>query len=232
MTEVKEAGFAAEFIAASPNFWDDIKLENIDAKHREILEQVAQLNVDSFKLASRQWNMQTDLGSNAQFSISKGLKRGIIRPIYRKFFRPLDEACIRSSLLDDIDIIKLIGAGEMLKNNPVHKTPGVVDYSFHDGVSVNIRWLRYIYLAHRLIERNLLNNGIWVDIGSFYGGLQGLVHKYEPGNLKILVDFHHQLLRSYVYLKKQFPDEIHVLPNKISKEFLRNDLPKRGFLYC
>ena len=34
MTEVKEAGFAAEFIAASPNFWDDIKLENIDAKHR------------------------------------------------------------------------------------------------------------------------------------------------------------------------------------------------------
>lgn len=223
---------AEEFISNSPNFWDDTRIEDIDAKHKGILNEFSKINSVSSSLGNRQWIMQNDLGSDAQFIRGKGFFNGIVRPIYRKIFRRFEEASVRNSILDDIEILKLIGADEILKNNPVHLTPGVTDYSFHNGFSVNVRWLRYIYLAHRILHNDLIQDKAWIDIGSFYGGLQGLVHRYKPGSTKVLVDFHHQLLRSYVYLKTLFPHAQHILPEELGQQRFEKSPVKGSFIYC
>jgi len=121
-----------------------------------------------------------------------------------------------SSIQDDIDMIKLIDGYEYLIDNPVHETPGVGLYYKAEGTSYNLRWLRYVYATKRIIDNDLLTDGgIWLDVGSYYGGLQGLVKKYRPNSRIILVDFHHQLCRSFIYLSKLYPDVNHILPNQI-----------------
>jgi hypothetical protein len=76
------------------------------------------------------------------------------------------------------------------------------------------------------------SNGIWVDIGPFYGGLQGLVRKYLPKSKMVLIDFHHQLCRSYIYLSTLHPNSIHILPNEISKYSDLENLPENSFVYA
>ena len=66
------------------------------------------------------------------------------------------------------------------------------------------------------LQKLVNNNSTWLDIGSYYGGLQGLVKKYYPESKMIMVDFNHQLTRSYIYLKQLYPGANHVFPNEIS----------------
>ena len=137
-----------------------------------------------------------------------------------------------SSMLDDIEVIKSSGGKKLLDENPQNKTPGSFNFPLVNGYSVSFRWLRYIYVLNQIIKNKLINNeSIWVDIGSYYGGLQGLVKKYFPDSKIIMVDFNHQLTRSYIYLKQLYPDANHVFPNQISSIMSIESLPKGSIIY-
>ena len=58
-----------------------------------------------------------------------------------------------------------------------------------------------------------------MDIGSYYGGLQIILKKYFKKTNFFLVDFNHQLCRSYVYLKSIYPDSTHILPKDLKKNY-------------
>ncbi len=61
--------------------------------------------------------------------------------------------------------------------------------------------------------------------------MQGLVRKYYPDTKTILVDFHHQLCRSYAYLKEMYPDSKHIFPNMIDDYKDLSKVPDGAFLY-
>jgi len=155
----------------------------------------------------------------------------VLRPIYRKTFRKQQEKFILQNYLDDLQIIHSIRGDDFLRENPVDHTPGVVHFYEKDGFSANFRWLRYIYLAKRILDLEILgSNSVWLDIGSYYGGLQGLIRKYNPDVNIILVDFHHQLCRSYIYLKSLYPNSKHIFPNQL--EDLKNFLSAHNGCFC
>ena len=58
---------------------------------------------------------------------------------------------------------------------------------------------RYSYLASQIQKYQLLSNDSWLDIGSYYGGLQSFVKKIYPNINIIMVDFQHQLCRSFIF---------------------------------
>jgi putative sugar O-methyltransferase len=139
---------------------------------------------------------------------------------------------LKSAILDDLAILEKIGAGHLVNENPVLNTPGVADVYFIREKSINMRWMRYLYLCHQILSHKLLqNDDIWLDIGPFYGGLQGLVKKYLPNVRSVLVDFHHQLCRSYVYLSSLYPDVNHIFPDAIRSIKNLHDLPAGSFVY-
>jgi len=227
------------FIYHSPDFHEDLEMLEIDAKHTNILtEAYKQIKngVAFSKSNFRTWKGQTDLATPTQLSLdavrTQGLINLVVRYIYAKVFRRTEEKLLLSALLDDIDIIKLLGGEKLLSENPVHVTPGAESFYHINGTSVNFRWLRYIYILKRIIDQNLLSNGdIWVDVGSFYGGLQGLVRKHFPGARIVLVDFHHQLCRSFIYLSSQFPDAKHIMPDELGNYRNLNDMQEGAFMY-
>jgi putative sugar O-methyltransferase len=137
-----------------------------------------------------------------------------------------------SSLKDDIEIIKMIGGQRFLNENKVSETPGGVNYFIVNGVPISMRWARYIYLLTRMQNEKLLKKDeIWVDVGPFYGGLQGLVKKYVPNSRMVLVDFHHQLCRSYIYLKSLYPNASHIFPKDVEKFKKLKNLPPNSIMY-
>ena len=223
----------SEFIEGSDNFYDDLDLKDLDNKHASVVKDAyaqfdSKVTADSF----RNWKGQSDMSAPFQISIdmlrSYGILNTAIHYLYRKLFRRSEEANILSAILDDVDIIKEVGGYKYLKENPVHQTPGVGNFYQSDDCSYNMRWLRYIYAISRIKHNNLLpDDGIWVDVGSYYGGLQGVVKKYYPNARIILVDFHHQLCRSFIYLSTLYPDANHILPNQI-KEYSDLSLMSKG----
>ena len=143
-----------------------------------------------------------------------------------------DEKSLHSTLLDDMEVIKMIGGEALLKDNPVHLTPGIKKSFSINGITVNIRWLRYVYLLKRILDLKVLtDDGVWVDVGSFYGGLQGLVRKYNPKTRIVMVDFYHQLCRSFIYLSKMYPDAVHILPIQVSEYPNFTSMPEGSFIY-
>lgn len=220
------------FISHASKFYGDSMLPNIDVKHSEIVDNayktIKGIGLDNL----RNWSAQGDMGAPAQVSFRRGLLKGLARPLYKKLFRQNSEALLRQALYDDLHLIKSINAEQLLTENPVHLTPGVGDYYTVGQLSVNYRWLRYIYLAKRIIDLNALSNGgIWVDIGSFYGGLQGIVRKYNPKARMVLVDFHHQLCRSYIYLSCLYPEATHVLPDQVFDYNSLDMTPEGSIIY-
>ena len=126
----------------------------------------------------------------------------------------------------------MIGGENFLTDNPVHLTPGVKNSFSIDGITVNMRWLRYVYLLKRILDLKVLtDDAVWVDVGSFYGGLQGLVKKYNPKTRIVMVDFHHQLCRSNIYLSKMYPDAIHIFPSQVSEYLNFSAMPEGSFIY-
>lgn len=227
------------FVLHAPGFYDDLNLSDIDTKHTKIVKEAyLQMESDkSFTLENfRNWKEQSDLSTPSQVSIaairSNGLFKALTKFLYRKLFRFNVDKFLLSAILDDIAIIKLIDGEKLLLENPVHLTPGSSEVYHINGTSVNIRWLRYIYILKRILDKKLLmDNDIWVDVGSFYGGLQGLVKKYRPKSRMVLVDFHHQLCRSYIYLSHLYPGSKHILPDEISKYKNMDDLPEGAIMY-
>ena len=232
------AKLAREFITSSPDFEKDLVIDDIDDKHKGIVSSAySQSEVDDAYWENfRNWSGQDDglapvdlfvdvLGASRSF-------KNLVRYIHAKIFRSKRERFFWSTLHDDIEIIKNIGALPLLSDNPISSTPNPGNYCLIDGLEINQRWARYIYLLKRILDEKLLtDNNIWVDIGPFYGGLQGLVKKYVPDSRIVLVDFHHQLCRSYIYLKTIYPDTIHILPSQVKNYTDLSKLPKNSILY-
>ena len=215
----------------------DREINNIDNKHSKILNDanktINNLTIDNF----RNWKNQNDIGLKYPMTcMSKnflGLKTNKFLNYFVKIIKKrITHIFEYSSMLDDIQIIKSLGGEKILNENPQNKTPGASKYRLVEGYSVTTRWLRYLYILNQINRFKLLENDqVWLDIGSYYGGLQGLVKKYYPDLKLIMVDFNHQLLRSYIYLKKMFPNANHILPSMIKNIKNKEQIPKGSILY-
>lgn len=210
----KKCLFASNF----PNYRDEDVL-TLDLKHQQVVAALASTSdwLTDFKLEDiRTWSMQDDIGQTPYF-LDYFQRRGflfvnLLKFIYHKIrFRSQTKA-IKDSIIDDISIITSRWGNKSLLDNPVNQTPGNPKFSKIGDYIVNTRWMRYLYLANVIQHKNLIpENGVWVDIGSYYGGVQGLVYKNIPNSKIILVDFHHQLFRSYIYLSQLYPNSQHNL---------------------
>jgi len=214
--------------------FSELSIENpSDSKHREILNKAYESkkwidNLDENNI--RYWSGQTDQGAPLNLQSEIALNGPLIGPpkYLIKFFTQRNNSReLLNSLIDDIKILELIDGREVLQQNRIESTYGKTMTFKIEGVRVNTRWLRYIYLASRIKNQNLISNGkVWVDIGSFYGGLQQILYRYFPEARIIMVDFQHQLLRSYLYLNYSYPNAQHILNPDLSEKF---ELP--GFYY-
>jgi putative sugar O-methyltransferase len=192
---------------------------NVDSKHKAILQEANKNSnwMDDLTYKNlRNWQLQSDMDAPTSLRTvihvgRNGLPRSF-KAVYSEMFRKKQVTKLRESLEDDISIINLIGASDLLRANPVHLTPGDTPYIFKHQTSYNKRWLRYVYLAGQIRKFGLLSSGnIWVDIGSYYGGLQSIIKNCQRDLSIVLVDFHHQLLRSYIFLSDLYPDNVHNL---------------------
>lgn len=206
-----------DFKEAFPNYLNE-SIVNLDPKHHTILKKInssdwlAEISVKTI----RTWNSQDDLGAPLNFKFFIHSKLSILEKFKRLEYLLIRNRSLNKQLLgtakDDLAIIEQKGGFDLLRKNPVNKTPGFPIFAYHKNVSYNLRWLRYIYLATQIqIHKLLPSNAIWLDIGSYYGGLQAIIaNEIKVGKI-ILVDFHHQIFRSYVFLKSLFPNAIHDL---------------------
>jgi putative sugar O-methyltransferase len=207
-----------EFINAFPNSESDLSL-NLDSKHKSIIKTISNpsTGIGSISLKNlRNWSGQSDLGApitlNYMFQNKFSNPKDLVRYLNSKTLGKKSHKYLKQSLNDDLAVLKKVGAYNLLCQNPVDLTPGETLW-VSDGVArYNMRWLRYAYLANAIISKSMLpQSGTWMDIGSFYGGLQSIVKKYNPTAKFIMVDFYHQLFRSYVYLQNLFPHSNHLL---------------------
>ena len=219
---MKELEKIKYFIESSPDFWKDLSIKKLDLKHKNVLKNFKdKFTAELFKENLRKWSMQDDGPIPFQLSLYNIKEMGIINFLifyFRFILSKFKKYDLHTSFYDDIDHLKKIGAYKLLARNPVHKTPYVKGvYFIEKKISSNYRWSKYIYYTWQIEKKKLLKNGsTWIDIGPFYGGLQGIVAK-DYKNLKIiLVDFHHQLCRSYIYLSKIFPESKHIMPAEIN----------------
>ena len=222
---------AQEFISNTKNFYQE-DYNFIDKKHNKIIKSFyEQINDNNnyFTKNLRNWSMQDDYSCPPQLSLLKFKKLGIwkvlkfyfLRKIYNIFNLEHERA-----FFDDLEILIKYCNYSFLKNNPVHLTPGCDNFfETKDNIITNFRWNRYLYIADRILNQNLLtNNDTWIDIGCFYGGLQYMIKKEKPSINMILVDFKHQLCRSYIFLKQLFPNSNHIFPDQIDSNLFENKL--------
>jgi putative sugar O-methyltransferase len=208
----------------------------IDNKHSEIIAEFNKSGIELDEFNFRSWKMQDDMQVPAQVSFGNlGNKNTIyllIRYLYRNLFKRNDEKLIKQAILDDLYIIDSLGMGHLIDDNPVSDTPGFTNVYRYDNRVINMRWLRYIYILSVILNKKLLlNDDIWLDIGSYYGGLQGLVKKYLPNIRIVMVDFSHQLCRSYIYLANIYPHAHHILPDDAMKINDFSQIPKGSIVY-
>jgi putative sugar O-methyltransferase len=226
------------FIQNSSSFYKDDELDNIDNKHKDVVEKAYKQFSEDIDLNSlKNWAGQSDMTVPPQLSLLQFKNRGVFKAVVIYFakliLRREESRFIKSTLLDDIEVIKSKKNGStLLSENPVHLTPGSNLFYQHEGTTINARWLRYVYMLQQIKSNNLLSdNQIWIDVGSYYGGLAGLVKKYFPEVRIVLVDFHHQLCRSYVYLSELYPDAQHIFPNYVAQYKDLGNLPNGSIVY-
>ncbi len=223
--EKKKKELVDEFIQNTKNFWKEEK-KYVDQKHLKILntfEIKYKKNVDLYAKELIDWEGQTNLGSPFQLNLKQIKYLGFFE-ILKQYLKNLKSSRLTNyfnklSFDDDVQILKKNNGLNILKLLPAHKNLGFKDFYFiNDEISSNNRWNRYAYLASQMKKKKiLLNNGQnWLDIGSYYGGLQMIVKKFNKRNNFFLLDFNHQLCRSYVNLKILYPDSEHILPNEIN----------------
>lgn len=226
------------FVKNSPSFYEDSGLNDIDNKHKSIIESAYQQFSKGVGIGSiKNWDKQSDMSIPRQLSFLQVKHRGLFKAFFIYFAKLLlrreEDRFIKSTLLDDLEIIKSKTNGSrFLSDNPVHLTPGSDLFYEYQGTTITSRWLRYIYTLQQIQSNGLLKDDqIWVDVGSYYGGLAGLVKKYFPDVRIVLVDFHHQLCRSYVYLSELYPEAEHIFPNGVPQYQNLDGLPKGAILY-
>jgi putative sugar O-methyltransferase len=229
---------AQHFISNSPDFYGDLSIDDIDEKHNKIVNNAylefggANNSWDNFRNWAGQGDGLAPMNFLTEVVQRKGLIKNFAKYLYTKTFKHRSEDFFLQTLRDDYEVLNNIGALSLLKDNPISQTPGSGNYCEIDGYQLNQRWARYIYLLKRITDADMLReDGVWVDVGPFYGGLQGLSRKYYPKSKMVLVDFHHQLCRSYIYLATLYPNSRHILPNEISKYSNFEDLPENSFVY-
>lgn len=236
MEEIHE--IAKRFIDNSDYFSQKENM-NLDEKHKMIVGKHYQ-DFDIKKTFTyenfRNWAAQDDLPVPVQLSneniASKKVLKNIAKYILENTLWRGKKKFLINGLLDDLEIIKQIGGNEILLENPVSSSPGVKSAFRYQNYSINARWMRYIYLTKRILELfKDKEKPIWLDVGSFYGGLQGIVKKYKPNARMILLDFNHQLCRSYIYLYLQYPNSTHVFPNEIDSTFEPDKLSEGSIVY-
>lgn len=225
------------FIQNTKNFWTEDK-KYLDTKHLKIINKFEKKYKDNLNLYSKElinWEEQTNLGSPLQITyrnlkhvgfieFSKKILSNLKHPKLTRYFN-------YHSFMDDIEIIKKNNGFKLLKAFPIHKKTDFKDlYFINKNLSSNNRWNRYVYIASQIKKNKLLNKNHcnWLDIGSFYGGLQMILKTFNKNSNFFLLDFNHQLCRSYVYLKYLYPKANHILPNKINKNL---NLKKNSFYY-
>jgi putative sugar O-methyltransferase len=221
---------ADEFISNTKNFYEE-NLNLIDNKHKKIIKsfytQIKE-NKSYFRDNLRNWTMQTDYECPPQITNLHFKNLGFWKYIKFYFKRKIqnifnDEH--NRAFFDDIEILKKNCDINILKKNPVHLTPGAENFYVSEEIITNYRWNRYLYISDRIIKKKILeDNDTWVDIGPFYGGLQSIIKKEKPSVNIILVDFKHQLCRSYIFLKQLFPNSNHFFPDKVNSNLFMDEL--------
>ncbi len=223
--------FADEFINNTKNFYEE-NFNSIDEKHNKIIKSFyTQINSNKnyFKENLRNWNMQTDYECPPQITGLHlkilGLRKCVEFYLKRKVQSFFNNEHNRA-FYDDMEILRSTCDINLLKKNPVHLTPGSDNFFISkENIITNYRWNRYLYVGDRIINKKILeDNDTWVDIGPFYGGLQSIVKKEKPSLNIILVDFKHQLCRSYIFLKQLFPKSNHFFPDQIDVSFFEDKL--------
>jgi putative sugar O-methyltransferase len=201
------------------NLENDLK-QNVDGKHKTIitksLQSIHEKEINYFNFKHNE--NQNDLGSPPQFSWLHFKVLGFFLTL-KNFFRLFTYSKIdKIAFLDDVKILEISGAFNFLKKNPVHITPGCRSFYKIRETSTNYRWNRYAYLANQIKKFNILkDDSAHLDIGSYYGGLQSFLKKEFLKTNFVLVDFNHQLLRSFIFLRKIFSNSKHILPNEIDE---------------
>ena len=225
------------FISKSPQFWSEDNFTEIDPKHKNVLKSFSdEFDYEKFLNEIRSWKMQDDGPIPFQATFYHLKKKGLHRFFFdylRYLLSKIKKYDLSISLLDDVDILKSVGAYEILQQNPVHLTPYSNNFYFlSKEISTNYRWNKYIYYANAILKKKIFESDqIWIDIGSYYGGLQGIIARYFKSYKIILVDFHHQLCRSYLYLNKLYPESVHIIGEEI--EDINHTLNKsdKTFIY-
>lgn len=237
----KAAGFKdldslkSTFKECFPRYLDESD-DKIDSKHQTIIRELNNNSNDWLEDIKpdkiRSWSMQDDIGCPPYLFdyINRNgyLIFNALKFLKRKICNYKSNSNLKNSISDDIAIIELLGGKELLALNPVNHTPGSPAFAKFGKYYVNNRWMRYIYLSLRITQKKMLAPGsTWIDIGSFYGGLQGIVYKLNNSSRMVLVDFHHQLFRSFAYLHELFPDATH----NLGIEAVLSDTSKSSFNY-
>ena len=215
-----------EFILNTENFWGDHKNKNLDYKHSSIIKTFNKKYKDNLDLFLKQiinWDAQTELGHPYQINLKSikyyGFTKNVLDGL-KYIYQIIKNNFEQNSFFDDIEIIKLkkgmsffnkVDISSRLDNPPV--------FFSNEKIKTNNRWNRYVYLASRIINSKLLNSESknWLDIGPYFGGLQSILKKNLKNQNFYLLDFNHQLCRSYIYLKQLYPNSNHILPMHVEK---------------
>lgn len=232
--KIKEKLFN-EFISKLPvhSFIDQ---DLIDDKHKKIVKEANRKiknDKEDFLFNFRNWKEQSDFSAPAQISF-KHLKILGIKSFFKLLIKKIlffKYKAFNGAFKDDLNILKLYSNNQIIKKNPVHKTPDCNSfYIFDNDCSSNSRWNRYLYLASQIVEKKLLiDGGFHLDIGSYYGGLQSILKKEFKNSNFIMVDFPHQLLRSYIFLKQIYPKSNHIIDFNLDK--ITKNLLEDSFIY-
>lgn len=214
-------------------FWNEKNL-GVDRKHLLILKTFKKKykkNLKSIISNYMDWAGQDNGHIPFQFNINSIKYYGIFQSVLF-FLRHIKSIIFKYNLkkkhfFDDVSILKKTGAFNELKKTKFHKLNFKTRlYFLEKDISTNYRLNRYAYLSNQIKKFNFFKNKNiaynWVDIGSYYGGVQYLVKKSFKNLNIFLVDFNHQLLRSYLFLKEIYPNSNHILPDQINEKKLIN----------
>lgn len=196
----------------------------MDSKYAKILNDIEskenfyKISLENIRLWEHQSDMAVPVNMNNLRSNFSILRSTFYYLVYR-IFKYKNQKYVKRDLLNSLEIIKISNAEKLLFENPVNKTPGKTNWYEKNGYFFNSRWLRYIYICNQIIKREMVKeNSLWVDIGSYYGGPQSILYKYQKNVTYVMIDFKHQLLRSYLYLSNLYPDANHIFGDTVNEE--------------
>lgn len=192
-------------------------LRNADGKHTDIVSNSDLKALNYFNI--RNWSGQSDMGSPPQFSFESLNSRGKLSWLKWTYALLNDFRYFSwQGFYDDIALLDRLNYLPILEKCSVENVLGYSPFSRHNisghSFTTNQRWLRYIYFCGVIDSYGLLDcpTSTWIDVGPFYGGLQYVVNRFYGRQIKnILVDFEHQLCRSFAILSYHFPNHRHYL---------------------